>query len=66
MARIINCIDCNQPISELAKMCPHCDRPWPKDGKSLIRKLSEKLFKFILSNLHYIMSILIVGVLLHR
>jgi predicted amidophosphoribosyltransferase len=66
MARIINCIDCNQPISEVAKMCPHCGRPWPKDGKSLIRKLSEKLFKFILSNLHYIMSILIMGVLLHR
>lgn len=61
MAKIIPCIDCNQPVSEMAKMCPNCGRPWPKDGKSLILKRTEKVFKFILSNFFYLLSILILG-----
>ena len=61
MSRLTECIDCNQPVSEMAKMCPHCGRPWPRDGKSLILKRTEILLKFILSNFFYLISIIFLG-----
>ena len=44
---MINCIDCDHTISEHARMCPSCGRPWPADGVSPSKKFVKKVISFL-------------------